>query len=342
VKIMQVMAGDDEGGLEKHFVELSNALARRGHEVVAVAHEKYRDRFEPGVRYEALDLARSRRNPAALLALYRLIRREAPDVVHAQANKSAAMLSPLLPFLPAASVATLHNLKRDTAMFRRFDVLIAVSHAISGHVRHDDLRVVYNGIRPSARPDPAVLDALRHDLDLPAGRPVVLSVGRLVPAKGFDLLLTAWQTLDATLLIAGDGPDRAALEAQITALGLADRVRLLGMRSDVPVLMALADLVVISSRNEGFPYVMVEALHMRSPLVSTLISDVGRILPDPYLVPLEDVDALRQALMRALADPQALASAYEPVFAYAASDLSLDSMVDKTERIYAELLHARG
>jgi glycosyltransferase involved in cell wall biosynthesis len=337
MKVMQVMAGSDEGGLEKHFVELANALARKGHEVIAVAHAKYRDRFSADVRFIALDLSGSRRNPLTLLALYRLIKKEAPDVVHAQANKAAAILSPLRQFLQPKMVATLHNLKRNTAMFRHFDVLIAVSHAISTHVKHSDIRVIYNGIVPPKTPSQATLVKLRKSLHVTADKPLVLSVGRLVVAKGFDLLLAAWQAIDATLLIAGDGPERVALEEQAVALGLTDRVRFLGMRNDVSGLMALSDMVVIASRNEGFPYVMVEALHMRRPLVSTMISDVGNVLPPNYLVPLEDIVSLQATLKQALADPFALAEAYEPVFAYAANDLSLDSMVEKTVRIYAEL-----
>ena len=93
MKVCQIMAGDEEGGLENHVVELCNALIDRVDDLVVIAHEKYRDRFRPEIRFLPLDLSGGRRNPWLLMRLAMLIRREAPDIVHAQATVSYTHLT---------------------------------------------------------------------------------------------------------------------------------------------------------------------------------------------------------------------------------------------------------
>ncbi|NCA23702.1 MAG: glycosyltransferase, partial [Betaproteobacteria bacterium] len=134
--------------------------------------------------------------------------------------------------------------------------------------------VIYNAVAsvPLMSIDTSAWDGLR-----PGHR--VLAVGRLVPAKSFDVLLDAWQSIEAPLVIAGSGPLAEVLQARLMSLGLHNRVRLLGHRDDVAQLMRSAELLVISSRNEGGPYVMTEALHARLPMVSTTVGATPEILP---------------------------------------------------------------
>lgn len=338
--ICQILAGDEEGGLEKHVVELSNALARHGHRVTVIAHEKYRDRFSPAVVFEAQDLSRGRNNPWALWRLRQAIVRHAPAVVHAHANKAAAMVSRVLPFLRVASVATLHSTKRSTRMFRRFDHVIAVSRTAVRHLNHPAVTIVHNGIASPPRVD-IDTEALRAQLGVPAGAPVVLAIGRAVPVKGFDLLIGAWQGIDAHLLIAGEGPDLPALQRQAAALGLTDRVHLLGQRRDIFPLLALASFLVISSRWEGCPYTLIEALLAGHPVVSTAVGPVPDWLPDRWVVPVEDVPALHGALVSAIRLGDSLAGDFQAAFRMAQDELTLDAMVDRTVAVYRDVLARR-
>lgn len=105
--------------------------------------------------------------------------------------------------------------------------------------------------------------------------PLVVSVGALIPRKGHDIVVDAVATLpQATLLIAGEGPERARLEAQIARLGLGDRVRLLGSvaHDELPPLLAAADVMALASASEGLANAWVEALACGTPIV---ITDVG-------------------------------------------------------------------
>ncbi len=336
MRICQVLCGTGYGGLERHVLELAGGLAERGHEVTLVASPAYAGRLAPGVKHEPLDLTGWRFSPALLVRLLSVLRRARPDIVHAQANKAAAMVALIMPFLSARTVATVHNLKRQTAAFRRFDGVIAVSRAAAGQLQHGLVRVIHNGIQPQAVAPAA--DYTATALARPLRRPLALAVGRLVPAKGFDLLVDAWTGLDATLVIAGEGPERARLEALIRGKGLQGRVLLAGHRDDIPALLADADLVVISSRREGFPYAMVEALHARKVIVATRVPGADEVLPAGYVVDREDVPALAAGIRAALADLPRAGRDYAQAWHYAAEELTVARMVAHTEAFYRTVL----
>lgn len=339
MRVALVLGGVEEGGLEKHFVELCNGLSECGVHVVAIAHSKYGGRFSPSVRFEAVNLARGRRNPWALLRLYIILRRSQVDLIHAHAGKAMAMVASLLPFLRIPAVGTIHNVKSKTRYLARFAGLIAVSSSVIAGVKHNQVCIIHNGIPLPTHPDDRDLQALRCELAISAG-PIVLSIGRLVSAKGFDVLLSAWQQVNssATLIIAGDGPERHHLEAQTNALGLNARVRFLGARTDALALIALADCLVIASRNEGGPYTLPEALLLGCPVLSTYVGMVPDYLPENFLCPVESIEELADLLQHHLDDLPALLAAQQTLFNRAEEELTLPAMLRKNIRFYEKVV----
>lgn len=323
------MAGDEEGGLEKHVVELANGLQARGHAVTVIAHAKYQERLAK-VYFIAVDLSKSRRNIGVLYQLYKAIKVLNPDIIHVHGNKAAAMVSPLLPFLQLKSVATLHSRKKNTKMFKRFNAVIAVSPNAAEVLEHPHKHVVLNGI------EPPVLDG-----NIPKHKPaVVLAVGRLVPVKGFDVLIEAWQGINnAELWIVGDGFEQEKLQGLITQFNLQNSVKLLGFRSDITELMQQASLYVMSSHYEGCPYTMIEALLCRVPMLSTAVGAMTMVLPSQYLCPAGDIQALHQLMAQALQNLETLQRDYQPVFEYAKKELVLEGMLKNVESVYQELLN---
>jgi glycosyltransferase involved in cell wall biosynthesis len=142
----------------------------------------------------------------------------------------------------------------------------------------------------------------------------VLSVGRLVPEKNQTALLHAFALVagdypDTDLWIAGDGPLRADLEALASTLGLVGRVFLMGERRDVPELMRSADLLVLSSRVEGFGLVVAEAMASGALVVATDVGGVAEVMGNHgFLVPPGDVAALAQGMAKALCMERSRAS----------------------------------
>jgi glycosyltransferase involved in cell wall biosynthesis len=218
-----------------------------------------------------------------------LLRRMRPQIVHCHmfhANMLGRLLRLVMPF--PALISTLHSAaesKRSTGRVRHRDVLyrltdrlsdatVAVSQAVAArHLSANAARcieVIPNGVDTETfRPDKAVREHLRRGFGLEKEF-VWLAAGRLMWKKNYPALLRAFSDLGAgVLLIAGSGPDEAALRALATP-----RVRFLGERRDLPALMNAADGFVLSSVVEGLPVALLEAAATGLPAVST---DVGGV-----------------------------------------------------------------
>lgn len=334
MRIALIMVSKGYGGLERHLVDLANTLCAQ-HTVAVFADASFAERLAPAIEFTPLPAGTWRYNLWALWRLKRQIDAFRPDVIHAQANKAARMVR-LCGARAPVNVATIHNLKNDISPFHGYDGVVAVSQAAADRLRHPNIAVIPNGIAPPIPPSRSEIAACRAQW-CPAVEPMTLSVGRLVAAKGFDILLEAWQHLPGRLVIVGSGPDEAALKAQHAALGLGDRVVFAGYRPDVPLLMAAADLLVIASRREGFPYVLIEALHTGVPIVSTAIPGAADYLPADKVVPCGDPNPLHTALAQALDHRDTLREAYQPWFARARAELTLDHMTERTLDFYRQL-----
>jgi glycosyltransferase involved in cell wall biosynthesis len=144
---------------------------------------------------------------------------------------------------------------------------------------------------------------------------LLLGLGRLHRNKAFDVLIRALARLPGVhAIIAGEGPERPALEALARAEGVADRVRLPGWRTDPANLLAAADIFVCASRQEPLGNMVIEAWSARRPVIAAAVGgpaeliDAGRT---GLLVPADDAGALAEALDRALADPAQAAALAE-------------------------------
>lgn len=335
LRIAQLMAsGPAMGGLEKHFIDLCTGLSAE-HEVLAIADPAHAAALPSNVEFCPFDFSGSRRNPLTLLRAHRLLRSFRPHVIHAQANKAAGIVAALRYFQPAVQVATVHGFKTNNRVFRAFDTVICVSRAIQDRVQLPQSVVVVNGIHPLEIP-PREPKFFENKFGFESNRPVVVSVGRLAPVKGFAGLIRSWQGIEANLVIAGEGPQRSDLEAQIQQLALTKSVHLVGFRSDVPMLMANADLVVISSEREGFPYAMIEALHLKKVLVSTSFPGAEDHLPKRFLVPYGDGERLHEVIKSTLRNFDQAITTYEPIWCQARTELTIERMVEQTVRVYRD------
>ncbi len=184
--------------------------------------------------------------------------------------------------------------------------------------------------------------ALRSELAGGTPRPVVLSVARLDPQKGECYLLeAAVQIPEAVFVLVGDGPQRSALESQAAALGLTERVRFLGRRSDVPALLAACDLFVLPSLYEGLPLSVLEAMAARRPVVATDIAGTREAVRDGItglLVPPADPGALARALRRLLGDPSLGAALTSAAYDRMQVEYSAATMVKRVTQVYEMLL----
>jgi glycosyltransferase involved in cell wall biosynthesis len=322
------------GGAERVTLDLCADLQRRGHSVrllVANLQGQLGTRGEASFPFEVTDL-RSRRTATAAGSLARQLRRHPPDVLVAVLAHAGlvAVLARRLAGTGTPLIVVQHNTMsinsresprwRDRLVpalcrvaYRRKHTLVAVSHGVADDLARttglprDRVEVLANPV------DFARIRALgaASAEDGPHGHSSqtrLVAVGRLVPQKDYVTLLQAVARLDpsVTLQILGEGPERPLLERTIRELGLGDRVSMPGFVPNPYPHIRQADVLVMSSRWEGLPTVLLEALAFETRIVSTdCPSGPREILGDGVygsLTPVSDARALADAIEAELAD----------------------------------------
>jgi glycosyltransferase involved in cell wall biosynthesis len=170
---------------------------------------------------------------------------------------------------------------------------------------------IANGVALT-RVDPEAVLRVRNELVRNENDILLLSVGRLRYQKGQDVLLKALPQVlakfpNTKLLIAGEGVLRQELEAEADRLNISDRVKFLGVRDDIPILMVLADLFLFPSRFEGMPNALLEAMGYGLPAIATSVQGVEEIIRDGengLLIPLDDPEKVSEAILRLLNNPE--------------------------------------
>jgi glycosyltransferase involved in cell wall biosynthesis len=307
-----------------------------------------------------LGLTGARRVPA----FARLLRRERPRVFHAHMSSpvackwglAAAVLARVPAVLGTVQVGAYEPPNRSAywqlrGLARGVDRYLAVSREIAAELTGklgwpaEKVEVVYNAVDTER----AVVEAppgLREQLGGGETRPLVLTPARLNPQKGHRVLLEAIvEVPEALFLLAGDGPERASLEAEAERLGVADRVRFLGRREDVPQLLAACDVFALPSLYEGSSLAVLEAMAARIPVVSSAIGGTEELIEDGrdgLLVPPGDAEALAVALRRALGDEELRKSLAARARERVDADLTREQMASRVTAAYRELLSSSG
>jgi glycosyltransferase involved in cell wall biosynthesis len=211
-----------------------------------------------------------------------------------------------------------------------------------GYVDRDRLHLIYYGI-PVPEAPPAEVAAVRRELGLVDGVPVVGIVGRLHPQKGIDVFLRAAAAVAgrarAQFLVVGGGELEGPLRAEASALGLDGRLHWAGSRSDVPFL-PLLDVAVLSSNWEGLPFVLLEYMATGRAIVTTDVPGcLDAVGPDEAeIVPRGDDSALAEGVLRLLADPGLAATRSAAARRRFAKQFSLETMTGCFAGLYEELL----
>jgi glycosyltransferase involved in cell wall biosynthesis len=311
----------------------------------------------------------------AILATLRAVR---PDIVHTHMAK-AGLLGRLAAMIynrttgsarPARIVHTYHGhvldgyfrplvasafVRLERWLARGTDALVAISPRILDELvdrftiaPRDRFAVVPLGfdLAPLSAIDDEARRAARVELGIGPSTRVVTTVGRLTAIKNHALMLEAAARLasrvpDLVLLLAGDGELRADLERDATRLGIADRVRFLGWRRDLPTIYGATDVFVLTSRNEGTPVALIEAMAAGVPGVATNVGGVPDVMADPglgVLVPSDDAAALAAGVEALLCDAAARRAMGARARASVLQRYGIGRLVDDVDRLYRSLL----
>ena len=358
------------GGLFRHVVDVTQGQIERGHRVGLIV-----DSMTGGARADAILAELAPRlalgvervpitrelNPRDVYVLWRISRRisaVAPDVLHGHGAKGAA-LARLTPSAPEAiraytphggslvycpgtltggfyrSLEQILNPLTDLFLFES-SYIAELYRTVIGRPQAM-VRVVRNGIAETefepATPRPDATD--------------IVCVGELRPVKAIDVLIEALAILRqsgrrVTATIAGEGPEAAKLQAQTNRLGLADQVRFIG-HCPAREAFTLGRMLVIPSRAESLPYVVLEAAAAGLPIIATDVGGVPEVFGprSARLVPPDDIAALIGAIAAALDDPEGLRSGAQTLMARVRNEFSLRTMVECNLAAYREAIAAR-
>ena len=363
---MNSLAG---GGAERAAATLANFWDAKGWDVVLLTLAPIDDDFyplNPGIKRISLDLACDSdhvwtallQNIRRVSALRRILiacrprialaMMSTPNVLLALASLGVAGVSPLGSercYPPDAPIGRVwHCLRR--IMYGRLSAVVALTHEcaqwIGTHTGARRVEVIPNAI---AHPLPDNLPRIPPPSLCSPGRKVLLAVGRLDPVKNLGLLVRAFAQIahrlpEWDLVILGEGPQRPVLEAAIRSKLLTQRILLPGIAGNVGDWYARASLFALTSRSEGFPNVLAEALAHGVPAVSvdcdTGPRDIVRHAIDGFLVPPDDCDALAGALERVMQD-KALRTRLAREAGDAARRFSVDRIAAKWESLFRQV-----
>jgi glycosyltransferase involved in cell wall biosynthesis len=357
------------GGLFRHVIDLARGQIARGHRVGLIA-----DSTTGGQRADetladifgklALGLSRipiprhlGPRDLAGALHVSRRIMQTHAHVVHGHGAKGGAYAR--LAFAPKGTIrvytphgGSLHSrpntllgmlyLQAENLLMRRGDLFLFESVYSSDVLRarvgtpRGMMRVVHNGI---GEPDFALVEPAPDATDL-------VFIGEFSPLKGVDILIEAIGLLHqanrrVSATIVGQGGEEASLRAQVARLGLAEHVRFLPA---MPAQRAfsLGRLLLVPSRSESLPYIVLEAAGAGVPVIATQVGGISEIFgpQSGALLPPNDPAALATAIIAALDNPEALRHAAQALRSRVQTDFSMHSMVDGVLASYREALRA--
>ncbi len=331
MNILQVVSNPGVGGLEGVVASLSAGMAARGHRVhvglfcdARAPRPPLADALEgAGVAVELWAMpprayVRERRAAEALC------RKVEADLLHTHGYRADVLDAPAGRRCGVPTVSTVHGFaggdfknrlyeKFQVRALRHFDAVVAVSQRLAENlagrgIRASRLHTIVNAWRPGRAPLERA--AARRELGVSAEGFRVGFVGRLSREKGADVLVEAVALLPdqgVAVSVLGDGRERGTLEALASARGLGSRITWHGVVPDAARLTRAFDVIVLSSRTEGTPLALFEAMAASVPVVATTVGGVPAVVgeAEAFLVPAEQPEALAQAIARVRHDPVA-------------------------------------
>jgi len=235
-------------------------------------------------------------------------------------------------------------------MKRYFDLVQTVSYDIgktlARRVNHGKLVAIHNSVDLTMVLPTRAGAELRREIGIAENEPVIGSAGRLVPVKGYDVFLKAARRvldsgIDASFVLAGDGPERSKLEGLARNLALGAKAKFLGFRNDMYDVINVMDIFVISSFHEGIPMALLEAMALRKPIVATSVGGITEVVEGDVsgvLVPPGDDDKLAAACVRVLAEVELKGSLSTAARKRVEDEFSIALQRDRTLAMYRELM----
>ena len=321
MKVIHLVLSNVFAGIEQHVDELS-IFQETSCNVTVMCNDSIADKFN---NKHVISFSNfNRRSPIGLLRLALKLKKLDADIIHTHGSKTTEIVNFIKKFLKLNHVCTVHGIKKNTQAYEKADIAITVSNLAKNSLKTKSV-VVKNWWSP-ALPD-----------NIQNGKKFILAVGRLEAVKGFDLLIKSWKDINQSLVIVGSGNDRRKLDDLIELNRLKDKISIIDEVSPDKLLdyYKNAALLVISSRKEGGPRVALEALHLKIPVISTMVGHMADILPLELLAEPGNEESLTK-LIRSYVDGKTMNQ--DSIFRYVNEEYSLTAQGNKILKVYKDLL----
>ena len=303
MRVAQILAGAPRGGAENFFVRAVAGMNEHPSLQIKAFIRNHEDRVAKlrglGVETEGFRFG----SPIDIFdrrAFKKALRRYEPEVVMTWMNRATQYTPHSDDYTLVARLGHYYKLK----YYQHADYWVGITQGICQHLIDGGMpkeRVVQI---PNFADERDVQPIARDSYDTPTDKPLILAAGRLHVNKAFDTLLHALvEVPDATLWLAGSGPEEQSLKTLASNLKLDNRVRFLGWRDDVTALMRTADLFVCPSRSEGLGSIVMESWAHRCPIVATNSQGPGEVITDGHsglITPVDEARPLADAIKKVL------------------------------------------
>lgn len=363
--VLHCLAPGRYGGLES-VVSLLTARQRKASQSAAVAviidAPDASTQFIEGLRRRSVPTYVVRVQPRAYLneraAIRALCNELRPEILHTHGYRADILSSGVARRLGIRTVTTVHGFTGGSRRlllyewaqrrsFRHFDAVVAVSRPLAQQVVRAGVNPAHVSVISNVSSEPTMnlsRIAARRRLGLPNDAFVVGSVGRVVRAKGFDVLIDALSRPEippeTILAIVGDGPEREALEARAASLGLRDRVYWCGSVDDAASLYTAFDVFALASRAEGTPISILEAVNARVPVIASAVGGVPDMFHDgeAILVSVGESEGIASAVQQVCSYPDQARVRADRARLRLAHDHSADTWIENYASIYRRCL----
>ncbi len=346
------------GGQENRTLQESKELIKRGHRAIILCQPGSGLAKKAGETGIPTSVVRMRNNfdPVAINFVRRLIRKENINIINTHSSKDSwiATIGARLSGRRHAIVRTRHlaiGIKKSLTYTLLPDKIVTVSEFvrrlfIEQGIQPDKVVTIHSGI-DLREFDPLKTDnTLRKETGISSAAPVIVMVAILRFDKGHYYFVHAAKKVlkkfpDAKFLIVGEGPQRANIEGYINEFGLNGNVLMLGLRGDIPRILASANLYVIPSLREGMGQSTMEAMSMGLPVIASNVGGLPELVIDNQtgiLIPPKDISALAEAIIELLSDKEKSERLARCAQQSIKDNYAIEKTVDRTLNLYAELL----
>jgi len=367
-KVLYVYFEPQVSGQTTHVLSLVNGLNKDKYEisVVVPAHlVEYLPAFDQtGVTMIPLPMRKYIWNIRSLAVLINLIRQKRFHIVHVHSQEAGLLVRLLTRIAGAGNIIytpQCTNIRRNNLfwLYRRIekllssltDMIISVSEAdrsriVQWGIPSSKVITIHNSIDPrkaAATPD---VTGLKHKLNLDEKAPIVMQVGRLSYQKnpldfvnGASIVLA--EIPEVHFILVGDGPLREQVESRIQELGLTKNVHCAGWQDDAFELIAAADIITLTSRWEGLPYVLLEAMAWSRPIVATAVNGCPELVDQGvtgYVVPEGKIDSWAGSVVKLLNNPERAVEMGLLGNQRLKKKFNMEKMIGKTEGLYDRLI----